>query len=444
MTGNWGSRTQIPVADLADVRLGPAEVHDIIRQRLARITRRWGLKPADSHTLARQLHTSMYAPGEMILPSGVRADCLGVVVRGQVAVHVGHRGAARLVIILLPGSTFGEMMLAEGRPSNATFQALTYTEIRFLRRTSLQTMSDERRTEQQADALWNLVKGSTLSLALIMLTVLALSLPFSRKVLALVPMSIGQWCANQGYDSCTWQCWQIASNLTPSDPNPYLALGTLSFERGDMAAAERSFETARTLAPGSPEAYNNLGLIYARQGEHEKAIAAFRQALELEPGVSATEYNLAVSLQTVHNYDDALEHYQAALSLGEPQVSTLLNMAISYYEDGQSEKAEEMARAALRMDQDLAPAYTLLGAVALESRQPEKALPNLNRAIALDADYVQAYFYLGLAYKSLDQPVEAIVAFEEALINSDDEVTRVRIRRHLGELYEVQERSKAH
>jgi tetratricopeptide (TPR) repeat protein len=88
-------------------------------------------------------------------------------------------------------------------------------------------------------------------------------------------------------------------------------------------------------------------------------------------------------------------------------------------------------------------AYALLGAMALESRQPGKALPNLNRAIALDAGYVQAHFYLGLAYKAMGQPVEAIVAFEEALINARDEVTRVRIRRHLGELYENQERGRA-
>lgn len=438
-----GSGTQTPIANVADTRLGPAEIHDVIRQRLAKITRRWGLTPADTHHLARQMRTSTYAPGEIILPSGVQADCLGLVVRGQVAVHVGHRGAARLVIVLLPGSTFGEMMLADGSPSNATFQSLTDSEIRFLRRASLQAMSDKRRAERQAATLRKLVMGTAALLALVALVLLILSLPPSRRTLALIPMSIGQWCSDRGYEPCAWQSWQIAANLSPSDPNPHLALGTLSFGHDDMAAAERSFETVKSLAPDSPEAYNNLGLIYARQGEHDKAIASFRKALELEPGIAATEQNLAASLQAIGDYEGALEHYQAALALGEPSSSLLLNMAISHYEAGQLDKAEDMAQAALHMDQDLAPAYALLGAMALESRQPGKALPNLNRAIALDAGYVQAHFYLGLAYKAMGQPVEAIVAFEEALINARDEVTRVRIRRHLGELYENQERSRA-
>jgi tetratricopeptide (TPR) repeat protein len=110
-------------------------------------------------------------------------------------------------------------------------------------------------------------------------------------------------------------------------------------------------------------------------------------------------------------------------------------MAIAYYEAEQLDKAEEMANQVLQMDPNLAPAHTLLGAVALEARQPERALPHLHHAVSLDAGYSQAHFYLGLAYKSLDRSAEAIASFEQALVNASDESTRVRIRRHLGELY---------
>lgn len=444
MAGHRGTQPHDSIGDLADARLSPSEAHEAIRQRLTRVTDRWGLKPADAHRLAREMQSHTYAPGETIVPRGVRAGCLGLVIEGQVAVHVGQRGAARLVVVLLPGSTFGEMMLESGQPSHATLQALTQCQIRFLRRVQLQALSDERQAERQVATLWRTVRVSAVLLALLLVAVLLLSLQPSREALALVPMGLGQWCHERELDLCAFPAWRVAASLTPDDPNPHLAVGTYYFEQGDVAAAERSFEAAKALAPGSPEAYNNLGLIYARQGEHEQAIAAFQQALELEPGVAATEHNLGLSLQATGDYDAALMHYQTALALGEPQLSTLLNMAIAYYESDQFEEAEEAARAALRLDQNLAPAYTLLAAIALESRQPEQALPDLHHAIALDASYDQAHFYLGLAYKSLDQPVEAIAAFEEALVNADNEVTRVRIRRHLGELYEAQEQSRAH
>jgi predicted RNA polymerase sigma factor len=46
-----------------------------------------------------------------------------------------------------------------------------------------------------------------------------------------------------------------------------------------------------------------------------------------------------------------------------------------------------------------------------------------------------------LTYKALDLRAEAVAAFERALALAGDEVTRVRIRRHLNELYQLEERS---
>ena len=431
-----------PISDLATVRLSPAETHEIIRQRLARMAGRWGLEPADTHHLARQMRARSYTPGEMIVPRGTRADCLGLVVRGQVAVHVGQRGATRLAVILLPGSTFGEMMLDRGRPSSATLQALTRCEIRYLRRAELQSVRAERQKEQQIASLWRVVRVSAVLLAALLVIVLALSQPAGRQALALLPMSIGQWCDDLDREVCAWSAWRLAASLTPGDPNPYLALGTFHFGRGAIAEAEQAFEQARAVAPDLPEAYNNLGLIYARQGMHQQATEAFQRALELEPGIAATEHNLALSFQAMRNYDTAIEHYRAALALGEPQPNTVLNMAIAYYEAEQLDKAEEMANQVLQMDPNLAPAHTLLGAVALEARQPERALPYLHHAFSLDAGYSQAHFYLGLAYKSLDRSADAIASFEQALMNTSDESTRVRIRRHLGELYEAQDQGR--
>jgi tetratricopeptide (TPR) repeat protein len=421
-----------------DGRLSPAELHDLVRQRLDGLATVWSLRPADTHRLTRRMHSHVYAPGEMILPRGVHADCLGLVVRGQVAVHLGGRGTARLGVVLLPGSTFGELMLLEGRPSGSTLQALTRCEIRFLRRVDLEAIRSKRRTERWAATLRRLVTGSMVLLAVLWVIALLLSLPFTRQATALVPMSIGQWCHESGYQSCAEQAWQIATHLAPTDPNPFLALGAFYFERGEVGAAEQAFEAARAAAPDSPEAHNNLGLLRAQQGEHEEAIVAFRRALELEPGIAATEHNLALSLQASGAHDEALVHYQSALALGEPQTSTLVSMAIAYYEAGQAAKAAEVAQQALLLDEALAPAHTVLGAVALESRQPEEALPSLRRAVALDASSSQTHFYLGLAYKSLNQPAEAIVAFERALATADDEAKRVRIRRHLDELYEAE------
>ena len=442
MAGNGKAQKQVPRGARPHARLSPAEGRDIIRQRLERMAGRWDLRAADIHRLMGRMESVTYAPGEIILHRGVRGDCLGLVVSGQVAVRVGDRGKTRLVVVLLPGSTFGEMMLAQGQASNATLQAISRCEIRFLRRADLNGLRDERQAQQRAATLWRLVRSSALLLLAVLVLILALGLPVSREVLAMVPMSIGQWCSEQNATTCTRQAWQVAANLAPGDPNPRLALGDFYYTHGDLQLAMQAFEIALNVTPDLPEAHNNLGLIYAQRGEYEQAIASFQQALELEPGIATTEYNLGTSLQATRNFTEALVHYQTSLALGGPQVNTLLNMAIAYFEAGQSQQAEVAVREALQMAPDSASAYTLLGAIALESGQPEIALSELQRAVDLDEGYSQAHFYMGLAYKSLDQAAEAIAAFEEALVHAEDEVTRIRIRRHLGELYALQEQGR--
>lgn len=442
MTGTSGTPKESPFASLASIRLSSPQVRDLLRQRLRHSSRRWGLRPADVEQIVGRTHTRTYAPGQAIIPQGAHADCLGVIARGQVTVSVGPRGRARIAVLLLPGSTFGEAMLERGTPCSATLRALTECEIEFIRRADLQALRAARRTAQRLVMLQRAVAASILLVAAMLVLALSVSLAPTRRVLAVLPMGIGQWCAERGYHTCTSTAWEIAGSFAPTDPNPHLALGTYHYASGNLAAAEHSFERALALSARSPEAYNNLGLIYARQGQHEQAVAAYQNALALEPGVAATEHNLAASLQALHRYSEAVGHYQSALALGEPQSSLLLNMALAYYEMRQPDEAEAAARQALNLNPDLAPAYTLLGAIALDAREAERALPYLHRAIELDGESAEAFYYIGLAYKSLGQSEVAVAALERALSGAESEATRVRVRRHLGELYDALERSR--
>jgi len=424
----------VPISEQAtDIRLGPARAHDIVRHRLGRLARRWRLSSADMHRLAQQMETSTYVPGQMVVPRGARADCLGLIIRGQVAVYDDEGGGERPRLVLLPGSTFGEMMLAEGRPSSATLQARTAVQIRYLRRADLLALRARRRRVWRSTGPGAAVRvGAALLLLLVLLLLLAR--PGARQALLVAPMGLGQWCWDHGQPTCTAAAWQAAASLTPADPGPRLALGTFYFEQGNMAAAERAFRQAGELAPDLPEVYNNLGLIYARRGQHDRAIDAFEQALELEPGVASVEDNLAYSLQARGRYEEALEHYAAALALDEPRAKTLLNMAIAYYEAGRPEEAGAAAQQVLSYGGDQAAAYALLAAVDLELGQPERALAHLEQALYLDPGYEQAHFYQGLAYKALEQREAAIEAFKQALNHADDEDIRTRILEYLDEL----------
>jgi len=418
-------------------RLSPAQASRLIGRRLEAALAGRSITPADIQRLALR-HT--YQPGQVILPRHAQAGCLGLVVAGHVAVYgrmpVGRRPDA----VLRPGSTFGEAMLIGQRPNDALLQAITPCEVWFVRRADLETTlghSEEYSEQRQASPPAATTRGLALPLAValsIVLCLVALAFPAARRALAVGPMAIGQWCQQSDHAGCAYAAWTLAAGLAPSDANTRLALGNLSYRRGNIATAEQTFQAALTLAPDLAELHNNLGVIYADQGAYDRAVAAFERALQLEPGNSTAESNLAFSLQALGRDEEALRHYQTALALGGSQAGASANMAVAYYETGQMAPAADAARQALTAGGKRAPAYAVLGAVALDSQQPETALPPLYHALLLDPDYSPAYFFLGLTYKTLDRPVEAMAAFEQALITASDEATRLQIRRHLAEL----------
>jgi Flp pilus assembly protein TadD len=416
-----------------DDRLGPASAHDKVRRQLERLPLRRGpSSPAANHQ-AYPVVINTYAPGETILPAQAGSDCLGLVVRGRVAVHPRARWDSLPSAHLRPGQTFGQAMLAQGRPSGATLRALTSSEVWFLRRPKPGVLPAEHPVHRPATPVWRQLLG-VLLLAAGLLAVLALGWSPIQRASSVAFMGLGQWCSQLNHDSCAERAWTAAAALTPADVHPRLALGTLYSMRGELAAAEASFEQAQDLLPGSPEVFNNLGYLYAERGEHERALSVLRQALELEPGNAVIEHNLGRSLQALGARDEALLHYASSLALGGPRASTLTNMAIAYYETGQPAKAAEAASEAVRYDDALAPAHALLGALALESDQPEEAVLHFHRALSLESGYAPARLSLGLAYRALGQDEEAAAAFHQALRFATDEEMRLRARHLLDEL----------
>ncbi len=426
-------------------RLSPDLANYSLRQRLRQVNSSWVLGPAAAPLLARHVQVQRYSPGETVLTAGSSADRLALVVQGEVAAVSDTPEAAGPDADLGPGRVYGAAMFLDEQASSATLRACAPCEVWFVRLSDVAALMGQRprrsdvsvamqRSEPRASRSrrWRILGVCLMVLGLGV--ILALALPPVRQSLALVPMSLGQWCSQRGHDRCAEGSWRVAAALAPADADPVVAMGILHFERGNLEEAEEYFEEARILAPNWSESYNNLGAVYARRGDHERAIEAFLSGLEQEPGSAALEYNLGLSLQALQRHGEALAHYRSALALGDPRTDILVNMAIAYYEVKQPANAQLAAEEALRLGGPSAPAYTVLGDVALEWQRPDQALSLAEQAIAVDANYPQAYVTLGLAHQAMRQPAESRTAFEQALHATDDEWMSAKIHGYLDDL----------
>lgn len=80
---------------------------------------------------------------------------------------------------------------------------------------------------------------------------------------------------------------------TPSDAQPYLNLGTLLADRGDLDKAILSLAHAAALSPTNPKVHEQLGSAYEAQNNFPKAQSELERAVALAPGTSALHFKLA-------------------------------------------------------------------------------------------------------------------------------------------------------
>jgi Flp pilus assembly protein TadD len=79
---------------------------------------------------------------------------------------------------------------------------------------------------------------------------------------------------------------------TPADPQPYLNLGILLTDQGDLPGAIQQLTKAAALAPGNPRIHEELGRALQAKGDMEGAQSQLEAAVKLAPNAAALHFKL--------------------------------------------------------------------------------------------------------------------------------------------------------
>jgi Flp pilus assembly protein TadD len=83
--------------------------------------------------------------------------------------------------------------------------------------------------------------------------------------------------------------WQRS---TPTDAQPYLNLGMLLTDQGDLTGAVQQLTKAASLAPGNPRIHEELGRALQAKGDMEGAQSQLETAVKLAPNAAALHFKL--------------------------------------------------------------------------------------------------------------------------------------------------------
>lgn len=173
----------------------------------------------------------------------------------------------------------------------------------------------------------------------------------------------------------------------------HMRAGSIAWEYGDWARAERSYETARALTPDSYVVLEHLAELRAAQGRGKEALALYAQALAVSPqpdfhqAAGAIYQRLGRKEEAARAFDLAREAYQQAAREGDPGAFRPLALFLLEIDD---RPADALVWA--RKDADVRQDGVTLGVLAwalLKTGHKEEAAAAADRAIKaqpMDAD----------------------------------------------------------
>ena len=78
----------------------------------------------------------------------------------------------------------------------------------------------------------------------------------------------------------------------------HIDLGSLLFNKGQVAEAKDHFQKASNLNPNLAQPHNYLGKVFMREGDVDHAVLQFQEALRLHPDFPEAEENLRIAKQS--------------------------------------------------------------------------------------------------------------------------------------------------
>jgi tetratricopeptide (TPR) repeat protein len=226
--------------------------------------------------------------------------------------------------------------------------------------------------------------------------------------------------------------------------------GDAYYQRGDVAAAVREFETALKLDDENVNVHNSLGVCHGVRGSLQEALHSFESAIKVDAGHVMAHYNAGYVYALLGRKDKALEHFLRAAAGGKAIFEVPFQIGKLYLEMGDPARGESFLLSALRISPDSGITYFHLGecwkalgkkdqaksyyetavkknpndAAALSAlgalydekgENPEISTVFCEKSIEISPENGLFQYRLGCVYANNDQPDKALKAFEKAI-----------------------------
>ena len=213
---------------------------------------------------------------------------------------------------------------------------------------------------------------------------------------------------------------QIAKELDPRDPLPWVRQGDWAEKDGDSDAAIEAYRQALELDERCAKAWVGIGNTEHRRENEELALDAFEKAVEADPIALEAHYNMGVVLEELERHAQAEMAYVRALEIDERHVLSRVNLANVFERTGRSEQAVHNYRLAREHDAEDFSACFNLALVLRRMGAAEEAAELFEEASRMDPERRESFRLGAQMFRVSEQPERAL-ALVEALLAMEEE-----------------------
>jgi len=194
-----------------------------------------------------------------------------------------------------------------------------------------------------------------------------------------------------------------------------VALGILSYARGDAKASDAALQRALSLDPKSSAAYYTLGNLCLAQNQRKEAEANFKKAAELSPIRSPKRLSYANFKVQSGDIVEGKRLIDEITKQAPDFVPAWIRRAEISLMEKKYDDCDALLTQALARDEDNYEAMFLRGRLYLVSSQPDKAVTEMSHMAALYDRVPEVQYQLALAHLSVNDQAKAAGDLSKAL-----------------------------
>ena len=156
------------------------------------------------------------------------------------------------------------------------------------------------------------------------------------------------------------QCYGKAASLNPDEPDPYVGIGVIAFQKNLMDDAEIAFRVACRLDSDCSKAYAGLAMVAQERANYERAFEMYLKCLELDIDNLTALLGLFQSSCQMGSFAKVIHYLEVYLSMHPDDSSVMFSLAALYVKEGRFKRSRKILLDILTLDSGNEDATNLL------------------------------------------------------------------------------------